>query len=273
LADDEETILVPYEVGNIPSKYLWDLQGIPIPTINNRTSPNPTGNVVGGSTAINDMYTPRGSPGDYDIWEELGNPGWGHEGLLPYFKKVNCLNLDFASQSYVLYFLERDLYSSYTRASGRVWDYLGYEISRDRWANSNELSYVAFPCSQSVKQKLLCSHYTNLHVEYFLNAIREIGSQVPKDHAVGIGAFWLPNPLDPVNRTRSFAATAHYEPFKTRPNLHLLPNNLVTKIIFNGTTATGVQVSVFCDCSWTELCLIPSLDSFLQREESQSTPF
>jgi choline dehydrogenase-like flavoprotein len=88
LATGEQTILVPYNVGDIPDKYFWNLQGIPVSTMNNRTARNPTGTVVGGSTAINGMYNPRGSPGDYDIWEELGNPGWGHDGLLPYFKKV-----------------------------------------------------------------------------------------------------------------------------------------------------------------------------------------
>ena len=31
----------------------------------------------------------RGSAADYDSWESLGNPGWGWEGLYPYFVKVS----------------------------------------------------------------------------------------------------------------------------------------------------------------------------------------
>lgn len=96
------------------------------------------------------------------------------------------------------------------------------------------------------KKSFHCSHSDSIHRD-FLNAIREIGSQVPQDHAVGIGGLWIPNTVDPVKRTRSFAATGHFEPFAARQNLHLLPGNLVTKVILNGTTATGVQVSFFSD--------------------------
>lgn len=85
-----------------------------------------------------------------------------------------------------------------------------------------------------------------ISLELFLNAIREIGSHVPQDYASGdaLGGYWAPSTLDPVNRTRSYARTAHYDPIKTRSNLHLLPNNTVTKITFNGNTATGVQVCI-----------------------------
>ena len=30
----------------------------------------------------------RGARADYDAWQALVNPGWGWQGLLPYFKKV-----------------------------------------------------------------------------------------------------------------------------------------------------------------------------------------
>lgn len=61
---------------------------IPQPGLNNRTAPLYTGDVVGGGTVVNGMFFARGAAADYDAWEQLGNPGWGWEGLLPYFKKV-----------------------------------------------------------------------------------------------------------------------------------------------------------------------------------------
>lgn len=83
-------------------------------------------------------------------------------------------------------------------------------------------------------------------LELFLNAIREFGSHVPKDYASGdaLGAFWVPSTLDAVNRTRSFAYTAHYDRVRTRTNFHLLINNKVTQITFSGKTATGVKVRI-----------------------------
>lgn len=68
---------------------------------------------------------PRGSKGDYDIWEELGNPGWGWDGLLPYFKKV--LLLAFGNRPYLLtqYLTqERDVYPATERSCRKVWHYV-----------------------------------------------------------------------------------------------------------------------------------------------------
>lgn len=47
------------------------------------------GKVVGGSTIVNGLVWTRGSVADFDAWERLGNPGWGWNGLLPYFEKVS----------------------------------------------------------------------------------------------------------------------------------------------------------------------------------------
>ena len=53
-----------------------------------RAIPYPRGKVLGGTSAINAMIAMRGDPMDFDHWRNLGNPGWGWEDVLPYFKRL-----------------------------------------------------------------------------------------------------------------------------------------------------------------------------------------
>ncbi len=47
----------------------------------------PRGRVLGGCSSINGMIYIRGQARDYDLWRQMGNPGWSWSEVLPYFKK------------------------------------------------------------------------------------------------------------------------------------------------------------------------------------------
>lgn len=68
--------------------YDWNMTTEPQMFLAGRHQNLTIGRALGGSSLLNGMMFDRGSPGDYDMWEELGNKGWGWKDLLPYFKKV-----------------------------------------------------------------------------------------------------------------------------------------------------------------------------------------
>ena len=43
---------------------------------------------MGGGSSINGMCANRGLPTDYDEWQKKGAKGWGWDGVLPFFKKL-----------------------------------------------------------------------------------------------------------------------------------------------------------------------------------------
>lgn len=55
--------------------------------IDERRCTVPRGKVLGGGSTLNFMLYVRGNRRDYDIWEQMGNYGWGYDNVLEYFKK------------------------------------------------------------------------------------------------------------------------------------------------------------------------------------------
>lgn len=65
----------------------WDYSTEEEPHLEGRRLYWPRGKVLGGSSSVNAQIYIRGHRLDYDEWRDLGNPGWGYEDVLPYFRR------------------------------------------------------------------------------------------------------------------------------------------------------------------------------------------
>lgn len=66
----------------------WMYDSEPVDGLAGRASYWPRGKVIGGSGSINAMVHVRGQPHDFEDWAAAGNPGWGWDDVLPYFKRA-----------------------------------------------------------------------------------------------------------------------------------------------------------------------------------------
>jgi choline dehydrogenase len=66
----------------------WRLFTEPEAALAGRRGYWPRGKVLGGSSAINAMVYIRGQAADFERWRAEGNPGWGWDGVLPYYQRM-----------------------------------------------------------------------------------------------------------------------------------------------------------------------------------------
>jgi len=90
-------------------KFMQWFETEPEPGLQGRQIALPRGRGVGGSTNVNGQIFIRGQREDFDHWRDLGNPGWGYDDLLPYFRKLERFEM-----------LAQDLRALLRLASGRA---------------------------------------------------------------------------------------------------------------------------------------------------------
>ncbi len=166
------------------------------------------GKAVGGSSAVNAMMTVRGTAEDYDRWGNFfsNSSEWSWKGMLPYFKKA----LSFQAPD-----------AAVAKAANMTFD-------ASFWGNTSGVT-AGWPSFQYPASKAQ------------INAYREIpGVEFPPDSGAGRpGVYWYPTFMDQRTVERSYARTGHYSNYN-RTNYHLITGSKVTKIVLDGTTATGV---------------------------------
>ncbi len=87
--DDYLWIHIPvgylYCIGNPRTDWMFSTQAEA--GLGGRSIKYPRGRVLGGCSSINGMIYMRGQRADYERWVAAGNPGWGWNEVLPYFKR------------------------------------------------------------------------------------------------------------------------------------------------------------------------------------------
>ncbi len=155
------------------------------------------GKVLGGSTAINALMYVRGNRRNFDHWQALGNPGWGYDAVLPYFKR-----------------------------------------SEDYQEGESEFHGVGGPL------KVRVNHETASRSDAFMVGATELGYNGPNwDYNAARqedGAGLLQFTIDK-NGKRSSAASAFLSAALKRPNVRLETRAEVSRIVFDGTRAVGVE--------------------------------
>ncbi|KAJ5546170.1 glucose-methanol-choline oxidoreductase [Penicillium frequentans] len=192
----------------------WQLKSTPQNQLNNRVIKATQGKVLGGSSAVNGQAFIAPSRYVYDAWAKLGAEGWSWEKIHPCYQKSYTLQLpDSATRQHL------DLDS---------W------VEEKSQGSSGPLK-VSFP---AVLQDPLAKAWAD--------TFKALGHHVTADPFSGnsVGGYSNMAAVDYATKTRSYAASAYGIPAKERPGIHIITEALVQKVLFDGTTATGVLVAI-----------------------------
>jgi choline dehydrogenase len=88
--DNSPWIHLPIGIGKMLTdpKYVWGFQTEPENDLDGQSIYWPRGRMLGGSSSVNGMVYARGAPHRFDEWRDGNAPGWGHDDLLPYFRRI-----------------------------------------------------------------------------------------------------------------------------------------------------------------------------------------
>lgn len=164
----------------------------------------PTGKMLGGTSAVNAMLYVRGNRKDFDTWEELGNPGWGYDQALKYFKKSEGNQVDWIMEH---------TQGKYHRPGGL--------LKVDSFNSIETLKTVIYEAA------------------FELDYVEQIDINSDGNH---IGFATAQGTL--FKGERHSAAKAFLAPIKDRKNLHIIKSALVTELILKGDTIEGIKFEI-----------------------------
>jgi choline dehydrogenase-like flavoprotein len=194
-------------------KFMSWFETEPEPGLQGRKIALPRGKGIGGSTNVNGQIFIRGQREDFDHWRDLGNPGWGYDDLLPYFRKLERFEM-----------LADPSTSTNVRLAGKP---LAGQIDPKFHGTDGPLNIAA-------------PRIVNRTTDDFLESARLAGHPLTPDFngekQAGIGFYTFTQR----NGERVTAERAFLDPVRSRPNLTVLPNRPVTRVLMEDRRAVGV---------------------------------
>lgn len=193
----------------------WGLVSVPQAGALNRRIHYAQGKTLSGSSALNAMAYHRGTIGTYDRWANVvGDESYTFKNLLPYFE--NSCNFSPPNNA------KRQTPNATVNYDTSVFSSMGGPL---------QVSY---------------SNWVDVALTWFQRAFTSIGLPV-SDVGFNSGsltgnAAWLTSTIDPNLGERSSSQTSFLEQAITNTSIKVYTQAQARKILFKGTTASGVSV-------------------------------
>lgn len=210
-----DAIDIPGRYGeSLGSTFDYAYRTKPQPSAASREIDVPRGKGLGGTSLLNFMVWMRPNADDIDQWHDLGNHGWKWQTLLDYYRKSESLH----------------------EPTTRQQNEFRCHIDKTQHGHAGPVP-VQFA-------KELC-----LSGQPFHEALNNL-SIATNEGAYGgsnVGVFSSLVNVDPHTGHRAHAAHTYLRPHEQRPNLHILTDTEVNRVVLSeiasGHRATGVEVS------------------------------
>ncbi|KAL2070091.1 hypothetical protein VTL71DRAFT_14771 [Oculimacula yallundae] len=190
------------------AKYDWNHYSVPQKYLTKQSPFHQSrGKGLGGSSAINYQMYVRGHASDYDDWEKLGIKGWSFKDLLPYFKKHEHFDDPSLSKVSSNIPLETKYDPSFHGSDGPI------HTSFATWRLPVEREWNAASLMLGEKRGSPSDAWSGDHLGTFHSL-----STIDRSGGEGEG-------------TRSYAVTGYLLPNAARPNLRVLTEALVEKLV------------------------------------------
>jgi choline dehydrogenase len=193
-------------------KFMSWFETEPEPGLQGRTIALPRGKGTGGSTNVNGQIFIRGQREDFDAWRDAGNPGWGYEDLLPYFKKLERFEL------------------LADPGSGRL-DFGGKPL-----AGQIDPRFHGTSGPLNIAPLRSVNPLARIYLEAAQRAGYPLNPDFNGERQQGVGLYTFTQR----NGERVTAEGAYLDPVRHRPNLTILCERQVTRILMDGKRARGV---------------------------------